>query len=338
MGLTTGIIGGIGALSGLFGGGGASNIQSPPSYSYMNMPGADAGAYGGIGNLSQYGNAGASTLPYATNTFQGLYNNPYAAGAQGGANYASGLGQTAALGAYGAGANLTGAGIGMLPYASSIMNTAMDPQGALYNQTLGQVTNAANAQNAASGISMTPYGAGVANTANSNFNINWENNQLAREATGASAAGGLLSNAGGAINTGTGIMNTAPGQYASAAAMPYATAAGIGQGQNAATSSYLSNIMQAQGIPQQQIQDYLTYMQGGTAQQNANTNLMQTQINQSNAAYNQQMGYGTMLGSSLYGIGKGPTGGWSNPWGSSGWGGSAQPQVNYGTTTGSAWG
>jgi len=321
MGFSAAVIGGVGALSGMFGGGGAGDVKAPPSYQFQNMGGADVGAYGGIQGLGQFGNLATGTLPYAQSTFNQQFNNPYAGGAQSGANFASGLGQNAALGAYGAGSQLTGAGKGALPYAQQIFQTSMDPQQALYNRTFQQTQDAVNAQNAASGISTTPYGAGVAGEALGNFNMNWQNQQLQRQALGAQAGGGLIGQAGGAINTGTSLMNAAPGAYAQASAMPFGTYSGIGQNQNQFTSQYLSQILQAQGVPQQQIQDYIAYLSAGTSQQNANTALFQQQLNQNQMAFNQQQQYGSQLGKSLYGIGQGPSGGWGSFFGGGGGGG-----------------
>jgi len=309
MGMSMGLIGAGGALAGLFGGGGANSVQLPPQFNMPNMGGAAQNAYGGIGNLDQYTQLGSSMMPYAQNTFQGLYNNPYAGGAQAGANTASGLGMNAALGAYGAGGNLMGAGMMALPAAGQIMQTGFDPQQALYNRTAQQTQDQSLAGLAATGMATSPYGAGVEGQTMANFNIDWQNQQLGRQATAAGAAGGLLGAGGNAINMGAGIMNTAPGQYAGAAAMPYATSMGIGGGQNQAIQSMLGLGQGAQGLANTQIQDYLAYLgvgnqAGGVANQQAALALQQQ-----NQGFNQNMQLGNMLGRSIYGIGQGYGGG-----------------------------
>jgi hypothetical protein len=74
---------------------------------------------------------------------------------------------------------------------SSILNTGFDPQSALYNRTAGQLLDQARAAEAQSGVGTTPYGAGVTGNTMSNFNIDWQNQQLARQTQAAQAAQGL---------------------------------------------------------------------------------------------------------------------------------------------------
>jgi hypothetical protein len=299
MGMIGAAIGGVGALSGLFGGGGAGSVPLPPQL--PNVTDSANQAYGLTGNMaSTYNPYAQGALAPAAQTMSNLYNNPYAGLMQSGAGTASALGQNAALGAYGAGGALTSAGTGMLPYAQSIMNTAMDPQQALFQQQQQLVSNQANAQNVMSGLGTSPYGANVASNTMANFDINWQNNQLAREATGAQAAGGLLGSAGSAIGQGTGIQNTAPAAYLGASSMPYSTYAGIGAGQNQALSQYLGVGQSAQGLQQQPISDYMSYLQTAGGQ---NLSQAQLALQQQQQEFQQNAYYGQMLGQSLYGLG-----------------------------------
>jgi hypothetical protein len=303
MGIVAGLVSGAGALAGMFGSGGASDVQLPPQFNMPNMGPAANNAFGGIQGLGQYTDLATSTMPYAQNTFQGLYNNPYAGQAQQGANVGAGLGENAALGAYGTGGMLQSAGLGTIPYASSIMQTGFDPQNALYARTQQQVQDQTRAGLEARGVDSTPYGAGIEGQQMSNFNIDWQNALLGRETAAAGAAGTLLNQGAGVANLGTGIQNQAPGQYATAAAMPYATATGIGQGQNQAITSLLGQGSGAQGLAQQPIGDWLSYLQtgnqaGGVANQQAGLALQQQQ-----QGFNQQQIYGKQLGSALYGLG-----------------------------------
>jgi hypothetical protein len=82
---------------------------------------------------------------------------------------------------YGAGANL--------------INTAQDPQNALYGRTVQQLTDQVRAGQAARGLGNSPVGAAEENQALGNFNIDWQNNQLQRQATAGTAAA-TMGNAG----------------------------------------------------------------------------------------------------------------------------------------------
>ncbi len=82
-------------------------------------------------------------------------------------------------------------------------NTSLDPQGALYGGTAQRVQDQTRAGEAARGITMSPYGAGLENDAMRNFNIDWQNQQLGRQAQGTQAfagAGNTAANAGIANN------------------------------------------------------------------------------------------------------------------------------------------
>lgn len=95
---------------------------------------------------------------------------------------------------------LTGQGqinsLGLSNAGNNILNTAFDPQQALFNQQQNLLTQQAAAANAAAGLGGSAYGA--SNTANAlgNFDINWQNQQLAREQAGLSSAQGAYSTAG----------------------------------------------------------------------------------------------------------------------------------------------
>lgn len=308
MGFTSGLVGVGGALAGMFGGGGASSVNLPQQWNMPNMTGAATGAYGGIGNLAPLTNEGYNALPYAESLFNQMYGNQYAAGAQGGAGVASGMGTSAATGAYGAGNALMGAGVSALPYGQQIMNTAFDPQQALYARTAQQTTDQTRAGLEARGMDNTPYGAGVEGQTMANFNIDWQNAQLQRQIQGAGGLNNIFSGAGGAINQGAGIANTAAGQYLTASGMPYATNVGIGQNQQGAINNLIGTGQSGANLANVSIQDYLAYVQGGTNQQNANNATAQLGLNQSQMAFNQNMGYGSALGQGAAALGKG----WGN--------------------------
>jgi hypothetical protein len=90
-----------------------------------------------------------------------------------------------------------------------IIEQAFDPQQALYNRTLNQLRGQTDTQLAETGLGNTPYGAAVMGNALSNFNIDWQNQLLNREITGAEGAAQLY---GQAIGAGSGAL--APQQSA----------------------------------------------------------------------------------------------------------------------------
>jgi hypothetical protein len=75
------------------------------------------------------------------------------------------------------------------PMINKMLKQAFDPQQELYNRTLQQVTDQTRSGEAARGIAMTPYGAAAEGNTISNFNIDWQNNQLKRELEGLGIAG-----------------------------------------------------------------------------------------------------------------------------------------------------
>ena len=178
-----------------------------PAYSFANQPAADQGAFTGITQFGQ----NASNINSAYN----------------------------AAGDNAAGTSLVNSGTAMLPYASQALQTGFDPQNALYAQQFQQQQDQTNASNAQNGVSGTPYGAEIANDQNQKFDINWQNQQLARQNTAANTAGTLTGAGGNAVAGGTAV-----GQ--SVAQLPQAQL-------------------------QQTIQDFLSYLQGGTSATNAGT-------------------------------------------------------------------
>lgn len=75
------------------------------------------------------------------------------------------------------------------PASQQTLDAGFDPQQALFNRTQGQVLDQTNVANAMSGVNNTPYGASVDANALGNFDINWQNNQLARMVQALSGAG-----------------------------------------------------------------------------------------------------------------------------------------------------
>jgi len=292
MGVTLGGVGALvsggSALFGLLNGSSNAPPAPPPSYQPQSLPTADAGAISGASSLNQYNTAGQS-LPYAQQTFQNLYNNPYASSYQSAAN------NTAATG-YGAGSNLVSAGQSYLPYAQQTLQTGFDPQQQLYNQQFQLNSDQTNANLAQRGLAMSPYGAGVADQSNNLFNSNWQNQQLGRQATAAGTAN-TLTNAGNAATTsGLNVMN-------SAGALPYSTSNTIGSNQNTALNAYGAYGQSASTIPQQQIADFMQYLGIGNQSAGVANQAYANQLTAQNQQFNQQQTLGKNLGTSLSGLG-----------------------------------
>jgi hypothetical protein len=297
---------------GVMGGGGAPVAGFTPQFSPAQVTGAENASYQGIGNLSQFNQA---YNPAFDTGFAGFnqfasqqYGNPEFGNQFLGAQQAEGMGQAAATNAF-------GQGQGLIDYGNQVMNTAMDPQQALYNKYLGLTQQQGNALAAQSGVGTTPYGVGLEQENLGNFNIGWNAQQLQNQVSGLNAATG-------AINTGTGIQNQSANQYLNASGMMANTLQTQSQSSMDALSALLQYGSQGLGygqqgamIPQQQISDYFQMLgqvqpalvgaQNQTAQTSANIQAMKFQEMMQIA----QLGMGLMGGMGGMGGGGGGGGG-----------------------------
>jgi hypothetical protein len=274
----------------------------------QNLPGADQGATGAINSLSSLNLAGAAAPQYSAIT-QNLVNNPYATQLQSGANAISPLATTAGAQQFGAGSNLIGAGQSYLPYAQQTLQTGFDPQSALYAQQFQQNTDQTRAAEAARGIAMTPYGAGVENNSNINFNNQWQNQQLGRQATAAGTANTLTGAAGSALNTGGAGQTAGLNTLYQGASLPYSTANTIGTNQQGALNAAGTFGGTATSTAQQQIADFLQYLGLGNQTSAVNNQNYANQITAQQNQFNQQQTLGKNLGSSISGLGTALNGG-----------------------------
>jgi hypothetical protein len=202
--------------------------KAPTGYQPAYQPGADQGY---IGNVNQIGTAGTNlsnqTVPQLSNLAQNVVNNPYntqaMTGAQNAANVASNqvapqqlqsAQQISALTPL-AQSYIPATTVPGLQAGAQVLNTGFDPQSSLYNRSFQQMQDQQNAINSMYGVASSPYGAGIAGQAAQNFNIDWQNQQLARQiqALGAwnSAASGAVGNLGSLANTMGGAATTASG-------------------------------------------------------------------------------------------------------------------------------
>lgn len=294
----------------------ASQVNVPQAFNMPNMMGAASNAYLGIQNIPGANYAG----PYAdqfNQIAQSLVNNPYAQMFQQGANNISQVGQGVSMGAIGAGQNFSQAGQSQIPYAQSIMNTAFDPQNALYQKTQHDLVDQTRAGQAARGVATTPYGAAGESDALRKFDIDWQNNQLGRQALGGQAASGLLTSGLQTSAGGSALSDTGANNYLNYSGMPYATANTIGQQQLGALSTGQQGIAGAQQVANNPVQAYLQYLGlGNQAGQVANQNA-QVGLNQAKLGFDQNQTLGSNLGAGIAGLGKASSS--SFPGASSGW-------------------
>ena len=295
MGLVAGGLAAGSALYNMFQGAPAQNVQmpSPASFQLPNMTEAAGGAMAGIQNLAPYTAAASSALPMVQTAATSLYNNPYSGGYLQGLQGAQGLGYGSAGAIGGLGANVAGVGGNLIPLANQIAMSGFDPQQLLYNRLLQQTQDLSNVTNAQYGLSGSPYGAGVANQALSNFNIDWQNQQLQRQLQAGAGAGSLYGQYGNMANIGAGLMGQAPGLYAQAAGYPFEGYGNVGNQQLGALGSLYGLIGQGQGIGNVPVQDYMSYLSAGQQGQQMGLNATQLALQQAGMGFKEESSFFT---------------------------------------------
>lgn len=278
-----------------------SNMVGQYNANNLNQYGLGS-LWGGIQAGEQYGPG----LQNAANASSNALNNLAALQGQ----YSGTLNQQASN-AYNTQQNLLNAG-------QQVYNTALDPQNALYNQLANQQMQQSGATNSMYGLGSSGVGAGIANQNQQNFDINWQNQQLARQATGlgayTNAAGqglsyGQLGNAD--LQGVTNMLQSAAQNGLTAGQLPYNTAQGIaalpGQLANTYGSFLNQNVYQPGTGLQSQIIPYLNYGQGATS-------------NAFNAASSGAGALGSAVSQGISGLGTAAqnAGGFSNLFGGSG--------------------
>ena len=283
-----GIVGGVSSLmnSGSSQGGNTSSGRYVPT-GLGQVDTGTQGAFNQMGTNAQSAqNAGTGYLN-SLNQSNAINYNPYQQAAnQAGAQYgqlAGVAGQQeqqygqAAQTAQNQQSSLYGAG-------NTIMNQAMDPNMAQYNQYANQLGGQVNAGQAARGLGNSPVGGQEYNNAMSNFNTQWNTQQLQNMATGANAMG-QLNNAGVQQGQLQGA-NMAAQQAAGANQAGYTQQSGavplnaqqyVAQQPGAAANAYTQGMQGINNIYQQQGNLGTSYMNGGisAANQNATANAQQ---------------------------------------------------------------
>lgn len=236
---------------------------------------------------------------YANQAFQLMYGNPYAGGMQTAADQAGTTAGQLAPQAYQAAQGSMAAGQQALGAGQQVWQTAQDPQNQLHDYMQGQALNNANVINSQYGLGSSGAGAGVANQALNQFNMDWQNQQLSRQAQGAQALNSGISSYTGANNSGLGMGQVGINLQQQSGTLPYQTMQTIGQSRmNAIDQNQLA--MQGAMQPYQQntnnLNSYLGL--GQAAQAQANNQAYQQQLlaqqgasNIANLAYQGISGY-----------------------------------------------
>lgn len=166
-----------GGANGTYGG------SNPGTYIPQGQGQADAYYQDILNNFNTYSSGvPAQFVPEYQAYGQNIISNPFAAQALTGSYNASQYGTNTLAPQQQAGAT------SLYNLGNSITAQSLDPQNALYNQTAQNVLGQSAVANAQSGV-QGPAAAGVTDNNLNNFNLNWQNNQLSREAQGAQAAG-----------------------------------------------------------------------------------------------------------------------------------------------------
>jgi hypothetical protein len=276
------------------------NGQHGTVYQPTGSPGADTTFQSfmqELGNLSMNGLSAfggqspfASTYPGIAQAAGNIVNNPFQGQAIAGAQQASAIG--------GAGANADAQGAGVLGTAAGdVLNTAFDPQNALFNRTQQQALDQSSVANSMAGIGSTPYGASVTGTNLGNFDVNWQAKQLANQQGGLGAAQAGFGEAGNLYNAGTNLATQA-------GAAPYNAYNQIQSNDIAALTNQNTVGNTAYNEPNQLMSSLMQYLGVGQNAALAANTVQNTQFGQSS-----QIGQGIAgllgLGSGIGNIGSG---------------------------------
>lgn len=201
-----------------------------------------------------------------------------------------------------------GAQQGLLNAGQAVYNTALDPQNALYNRTVQQLQDQTGATNSMYGLGSSAAGAGVANQALSNFNIDWQNQQLQRQLAGLQGYGQAAGQAGQLAGQGGTLGNLGAQATLQGGHLPYTTAQQIAGQPGQIANTYAQSLEQgplssAAGISGQ----IIPYMYNGQGAQS---------IPYQNAGVNAQ-NMGQSVASGIGGLGSAAqnAGGWGNLFG-----------------------
>lgn len=287
-----------GVVGGLFGSSKTPSAPNVQTWVPSNISGADT-SFTNLINSMTASNPYQQYAPYAQTTFGQGFNNPYAGGYQASADTAgTAYGNVGNMATGNANALSTAAGAA-LPAASSVLTMGFDPQSDLYRRTLQQLTDSINVNQAGRGITDSPYGASIADNAISNFNIDWQNNQLQRALQALSGYTTGVGNTGNIMSTAENLGTAGANAFNNAGAVPFNASNTIIGSRNTA----LQNLLQVLGNPGSgayqniNLGNLLGYMQLGADQSNAQGDFsLKNYANQLAAAQNASAGLGGLAG------------------------------------------
>lgn len=310
MALTAGIVGAgsaaVSAGNALFNGPSTQGGSATGGYIPTNPGYANAEALSALGTYGQYaGQLPGQVIPGEGQTTANIVGNPYANQQLTGANSAEAYGTgTAAPAAFQGAATLQGLGSLGASYAPQALANGFDPQHTLYNQQYQQNQDQTNAINSMNGVAGSPYGAGLATQSAQNFNTNWQNQQLGRQATAAGTYQTLEGTAGQSYTGAAGLNTTGLGTFTEAAGLPYNTYLQQQQNNMGAYQGLSSGYAGALGPTQNAFNIGSTYMGNANSAATTANNIQGTaNANSSNAFSN--LGQSLNGLSSLYGGGYG---------------------------------
>lgn len=274
---------------------GGGTQQAPTPYQPPNQAGAAAGFQQGTGQLATAGSQlYGSTAPQLQQVAQNVQSNPYYTQAQAGAGNAANMATTQVAPQQFAGAQQDTQLGGLAAMGGQqVMQTAFDPQSALYNQQYQQNQDQSAAINAMNGVAGSPFGAGLQAQTGQNFNLNWQNAQLGRQAQGIGALGAATTAATGANQAASDLGSAGLNTLAGAAQLPQDVYLQQQQAALAALGGQIQGTNAAAGLTQQSVSDQGQYLNiGQTAAQGA-TSAAQVN-NQASAAT--AAGFGNLFG------------------------------------------
>lgn len=165
--------------------------SAPMAYTPANQAGADASYTNTLNGLTAGNQQTYNTAQSGfNNTYNAVANNPYYAQGQQQIN-ASGAQQYAQGGTDIANANTLNS------MAPSIIASGFDPTSALYNNQLKSAQDAQSIASAQAGVAGSPFAAGMQGDATTNFNLNWQASQAAKQQQAIAALGQLFGQSGG---------------------------------------------------------------------------------------------------------------------------------------------
>lgn len=250
-------------------GGQQGGSKSPNTYVPTGLGTADTTWQSALQQLmQQIQGAGGQITPEIAQAFTALLGIDRSgigpAGAQAGQQYGQLAGQAGQAGNF---LNNMGQGVGQA--GQQLWQTAQDPQNALRNQVQQQVVDASRAGTSARGIGMGGEAAGIENKAVNDFLLNWQNNQLQRQATGLSGYANASNQAGRDVAGGLAAGALAPEYTQQSAMAPFnanVSAAGFPLQASQMYTGAMGGLNQQYGGLLSAIIPYLNSGQGATGQ------------------------------------------------------------------------